>query len=56
MNINEFELKLANGKNIVWTGTSEIDAAHRYVDCNPTETVIASATSNQYFHRYYSYM
>jgi len=36
----EFELKLASGKVVVWSGKDGINAAERYVDCNGG-TVIA---------------
>lgn len=29
----QYELKLSNGKRVVWNGKDGIDAAHRYVDC-----------------------
>lgn len=40
--MNEYELKLANGKTVVWEGTSGEDAARRYVDCRQEDAVIAT--------------
>jgi hypothetical protein len=37
----EYELKLASGKVVVWTGKDAINACKRYVDCFRGETVIA---------------
>ena len=36
-----FELKLASGKTVKWHGEDGEDAARRFVDCCPTETVVA---------------
>jgi hypothetical protein len=41
MSEQRFELKLANGKRAVWTGTDGTDAATRYVDCHRDAVVIA---------------
>jgi hypothetical protein len=40
----EFELKLADGKTAVWTGTSGVDASRRYVAAHPAATVVAWRT------------
>ena len=37
----EYELKLSNGKTVVWEGKDGINAAERYVDCFRDATVIA---------------
>ena len=29
----QYELKLSNGKKVVWNGSDGINAAQRYVDC-----------------------
>ncbi len=42
----EYELKLATGKVVKWTGTSGEDAARRYVDCVPA-TVVAWRLAGQ---------
>jgi hypothetical protein len=36
-----FELKLANGKNVEWSGSDGEDAARRYVDCHRDDAVVA---------------
>ena len=38
---SEYELKLASGKTVVWSGKDGVNAAERYVDCNRGEVVIA---------------
>lgn len=38
----EFELKLANGKVVVWEGRDGEDAARRYVDCHRDQSVVAT--------------
>ncbi len=37
----QYELKLASGKTVVWEGKDGINAAKRYVDCHREDTVIA---------------
>ncbi len=37
----EFELKLATGKVVVWPGKGAVNAAHRYVDCHTDAEVVA---------------
>jgi len=37
----EFDLKLVSGKVVTWSGATGEEAARRYVDANPTETVLA---------------
>ena len=37
-----YELKLATGEVVTWEGSSEIDAAERYVDCHRDASVIAT--------------
>ena len=37
----EFELKLASGKVVTWTGETGEDAAYRYTDCFQGTTVVA---------------
>ncbi len=41
MTDKEYELKLANGKVVTWTGKDGIDAATRYADCNHGAVVVA---------------
>jgi len=41
MNEREFELKLATGKIVKWTGKTGVNAAHNYVDCVQDATVVA---------------
>lgn len=36
-----FELKLANGRIVEWEGETAVEAAKRFVDTFPNETVIA---------------
>ena len=38
---SKYELKLASGKTVVWSGKDGVNAAERYVDCNRGEIVIA---------------
>ena len=38
----QYELKLANGKTVVWEGTDAENAAQRYVDCHREAAVIAT--------------
>jgi len=40
--VREYELKLSSGKVITWSGTSEINAAERYVDCYSDAVVVAT--------------
>ena len=37
----EYELKLANGRSVVWEGNDPLDAARSYVDAHRAETVVA---------------
>ena len=37
----QYELKLLNGRIVVWEGKDETDAIERYVDSHRDETVIA---------------
>lgn len=41
MKEQEFELKLASGKTVKWTGKNGEHAARRYVSIHTDETVIA---------------
>ena len=43
----EYELKLANGKTVVWVGDGPIEAAKCYVDCHREATVIAWREANR---------
>jgi hypothetical protein len=36
-----YELKLSNGKRVIWTGYDGIDAARRYVDTHQGACVMA---------------
>lgn len=38
---HQYELKLANGKSVIWEGEDAINAAKRYVDCHREDIVIA---------------
>ena len=42
--MTEWQLKLTNGKTVVWTGSSGEDAARRYVSTHPDDKVIAWRT------------
>lgn len=38
---HDYELRLASGKRVVWSGNDPEDASRRYVDCHRSETVVA---------------
>lgn len=37
----QFDLKLANGKTVTWSGEDGENAARRYVDCHRDDAVVA---------------
>jgi hypothetical protein len=40
--VRDYQLKLATGQVVTWQGSSEIDAAKRYVDCHRDAVVVAT--------------
>jgi hypothetical protein len=42
MSEQQWELKLADGKRVVWSGRDGEDAARRYVDCHRDAAVVAT--------------
>lgn len=44
----EWELKLATGQVVVWSGISGPDAAQRYVDCHREAAVVATRSYPRY--------
>ena len=44
----EYQLKLRNGKVVIWEGKTPEDAAQRYVDCFREQVVVATRSYPQY--------
>lgn len=42
------ELKLADGRVVEWSGTDELNAAERYVDCHREAVVVATRPGDRH--------